>query len=274
MSSTDSRWSSGSAASHAPPARTSRTPTTPECVSGHHRPSGFHGRAGSSSRIAISRIGSDADSPTWMMTVHMAWRDAPRSPAARALRPLPTSLRPRLPGGRGPTATASRARGRIGACSSSWVSPAGSPPTSRCTSCGCSSSPVTTCTWCRRMPRSASSGLPTWEAISRNPVTTSVFDDVAEVRHVALGRSADLVIVAPATADFLAKMTAGIAGDLLGTTLLATTRSGRRRARDAHRDVAASRDRRTTSRPSAAAASTSSARPTVRSPAATADPGA
>jgi phosphopantothenoylcysteine decarboxylase/phosphopantothenate--cysteine ligase len=66
-------------------------------------------------------------------------------------------------------------------------------------------------------------GMPTWEAISRNPVTTSVFDDVAEVRHVSLGRSADLVIVAPATADFLAKMTAGIAGDLLGTTLLATT---------------------------------------------------
>ncbi len=66
-------------------------------------------------------------------------------------------------------------------------------------------------------------GLPTWEAISRNPVTTTVFEDVAEVRHVALGRSADLVIVAPATADFLAKMTAGIAEDLLGTTLLATT---------------------------------------------------
>jgi phosphopantothenoylcysteine decarboxylase/phosphopantothenate--cysteine ligase len=66
-------------------------------------------------------------------------------------------------------------------------------------------------------------GLPTWEAISRNPVSTSVFDDVAEVRHVALGRSADLVIVAPATADFLAKMTTGLAGDLLGTTLLATS---------------------------------------------------
>ena len=66
-------------------------------------------------------------------------------------------------------------------------------------------------------------GLPTWEAISRHPVTTSVFDDVAEVRHVALGRKADLVIVAPATADFIAKMTAGLAGDLLGTTLLATS---------------------------------------------------
>lgn len=66
-------------------------------------------------------------------------------------------------------------------------------------------------------------GLPTWESISRHPVTTSVHDDVARVRHVALGQSADLVIVAPATANTLAKMTAGLADDLLGTTLLATT---------------------------------------------------
>ena len=65
-------------------------------------------------------------------------------------------------------------------------------------------------------------GLPTLEALSRNPVTTSVWDDVAEVRHVSLGRRADLVVVAPATADSLARMTAGLAGDLLGTTLLAT----------------------------------------------------
>ena len=66
-------------------------------------------------------------------------------------------------------------------------------------------------------------GLPTWEAISRNPVTTSVHDDVAKVRHVALGQNADLVIVAPATANTIAKMTAGLADDLLGTTLLATS---------------------------------------------------
>ncbi|PZE23051.1 phosphopantothenoylcysteine decarboxylase [Curtobacterium sp. MCBD17_034] len=66
-------------------------------------------------------------------------------------------------------------------------------------------------------------GLPTLEAISRNPVSTSVFEEVAEVRHVALGRRADLVVVAPATADFLARTAAGLAGDLLGTTLLATT---------------------------------------------------
>ena len=66
-------------------------------------------------------------------------------------------------------------------------------------------------------------GMPTWESISRHPVTTSVHDDVARVRHVALGQAADLVIVAPATANTLAKMTAGLADDLLGTTLLATT---------------------------------------------------
>lgn len=65
-------------------------------------------------------------------------------------------------------------------------------------------------------------GTPTWEALSRHPVTTSVHDDVARVRHVALGQAADLVIVAPATANTIAKITAGIADDLLGTTLLAT----------------------------------------------------
>ncbi|MDQ4213485.1 bifunctional phosphopantothenoylcysteine decarboxylase/phosphopantothenate--cysteine ligase CoaBC [Microbacterium sp. ASV81] len=66
-------------------------------------------------------------------------------------------------------------------------------------------------------------GAPTWEAISRNPVTTSVHDDVAKVRHVALGQGADLVVVAPATANTIARMAAGIADNLLGTTLLATT---------------------------------------------------
>lgn len=65
-------------------------------------------------------------------------------------------------------------------------------------------------------------GVPTWEAISRNPVATDLFDGVAEVRHVALGQRADLVVVAPATAHTIAQMAAGLAGDLLGTTLLAT----------------------------------------------------
>lgn len=65
-------------------------------------------------------------------------------------------------------------------------------------------------------------GLPTWEAVSRNKVTTSVHDDVAQVRHVALGQQADLVVVAPASANTLAKMAMGMADNLLGTTLLAT----------------------------------------------------
>jgi phosphopantothenoylcysteine decarboxylase/phosphopantothenate--cysteine ligase len=65
-------------------------------------------------------------------------------------------------------------------------------------------------------------GKPTWEAISRNPVTSDLFDGVAEVRHVALGQSADLIIVAPATANTLAKLATGLADDLLGTTILAS----------------------------------------------------
>jgi phosphopantothenoylcysteine decarboxylase/phosphopantothenate--cysteine ligase len=65
-------------------------------------------------------------------------------------------------------------------------------------------------------------GLPTLEAISRNPVTASLYDDVAAVRHVALGQAADLVVIAPATANTLAKLAAGLADDLLGTTVLAT----------------------------------------------------
>ncbi|MGG7462967.1 bifunctional phosphopantothenoylcysteine decarboxylase/phosphopantothenate--cysteine ligase CoaBC [Plantibacter sp. YIM 135347] len=65
-------------------------------------------------------------------------------------------------------------------------------------------------------------GTPTWEAASRNAVTTSVHDDVARVRHVALGQEAELIIIAPTTANFIAKFAAGLADDLLGTTLLAT----------------------------------------------------
>lgn len=65
-------------------------------------------------------------------------------------------------------------------------------------------------------------GVPTWEAVSRNKVTTSVHEDVSQVRHVALGQKADLVVIAPATANTLAKMATGMANDLLGTTLLAT----------------------------------------------------
>ncbi|MCK6209201.1 bifunctional phosphopantothenoylcysteine decarboxylase/phosphopantothenate--cysteine ligase CoaBC [Georgenia sp. EYE_87] len=66
-------------------------------------------------------------------------------------------------------------------------------------------------------------GRPTWEALSGEPVRTDVFDDAEHVDHVALGRGADLVIVAPATANLLAKAAAGLADDLLSTTLLTVT---------------------------------------------------
>ncbi len=63
-------------------------------------------------------------------------------------------------------------------------------------------------------------GAPTWAALSGRPVATDVWSDVAAVPHVRIGQSADLVIVAPATADLLAKAAAGLADDLLTTTLL------------------------------------------------------
>ena len=66
-------------------------------------------------------------------------------------------------------------------------------------------------------------GAATWEALSGHPVHTTVWDDTAGVGHVSLGRHADLVIVAPATADLLARATAGRADDLLTATLLTAT---------------------------------------------------
>lgn len=63
-------------------------------------------------------------------------------------------------------------------------------------------------------------GAATWEALSGNTVSTSVFDDVEKVNHVRLGHEADLVVVAPATADLLARAATGQANDLLTNTLL------------------------------------------------------
>jgi phosphopantothenoylcysteine decarboxylase/phosphopantothenate--cysteine ligase len=63
-------------------------------------------------------------------------------------------------------------------------------------------------------------GAPTWEALSGEPVTTDVWTGVTDVPHVKLGQSADLVLVAPATADLLARAAAGMSNDLLTATLL------------------------------------------------------
>ncbi len=63
-------------------------------------------------------------------------------------------------------------------------------------------------------------GAPTWAALSGHPVTASAWEDVHEVPHVAIGRAADLVVVAPATADLLARAAHGLADDLLTDVLL------------------------------------------------------
>ncbi|UTT50402.1 MULTISPECIES: bifunctional phosphopantothenoylcysteine decarboxylase/phosphopantothenate--cysteine ligase CoaBC [Rhodococcus] len=63
-------------------------------------------------------------------------------------------------------------------------------------------------------------GRATFEALSGNPVETGVFADVPQVPHVRLGQEADLVVIAPATADLMARAVAGRADDLLTATLL------------------------------------------------------
>jgi len=69
-------------------------------------------------------------------------------------------------------------------------------------------------------------GKSTLEALSGNSISVvdpDLFTDVDQVKHIAVAKSADLIVVAPATASFLAKMASGIADDLLTTTVLAAT---------------------------------------------------
>ncbi len=63
-------------------------------------------------------------------------------------------------------------------------------------------------------------GEATWAALSGQPVTASAWDDVHQIAHVRLGQDADLVLVAPATADLMARAAAGLSGDLLTAVLL------------------------------------------------------
>jgi phosphopantothenoylcysteine decarboxylase/phosphopantothenate--cysteine ligase len=64
-------------------------------------------------------------------------------------------------------------------------------------------------------------GAATWEALSGRAVTTEVFESVEEVRHVSLAKKADFIIIAPATADLIARIAAGRADDLLTNVILA-----------------------------------------------------
>ena len=65
-------------------------------------------------------------------------------------------------------------------------------------------------------------GAATWEALSGRPVTTQVWERVDEVRHVSLAQKADAIIIAPATADLIARLAAGRADDLLTNCVLAS----------------------------------------------------
>lgn len=66
-------------------------------------------------------------------------------------------------------------------------------------------------------------GKATWEALSGRPVATSVWENADSVSHVALAESCDLIVVAPATADVIARIAQGRADDLLTTTVLASS---------------------------------------------------
>lgn len=65
-------------------------------------------------------------------------------------------------------------------------------------------------------------GATTLEALSHNSVDPDLYADVADVKHVQLGQQANLIVVAPATANFIAKLASGIVDDLLGNTILAS----------------------------------------------------
>ncbi len=65
-------------------------------------------------------------------------------------------------------------------------------------------------------------GATTLEAISHNAIDPDLFTDVESVKHIALAQNVDLIVVAPATASFIARYAAGIADDLLMNVLLAT----------------------------------------------------
>ncbi len=106
-------------------------------------------------------------------------------------------------------------------------------------------------------------GEPTWAALSGEPVTTDVWTGVADVPHVKLGQTADLVFVAPATADLLARAVAGVSDDLLTATLLTARWPGGLRARPCTRRCGSTRPPSTTSPRSAPAARSWSSPPSA-----------
>lgn len=65
-------------------------------------------------------------------------------------------------------------------------------------------------------------GKATWEALSHRPVISELWSDVASVPHIEIGQRADLVVIAPATADLMARIAGGRADDLLTSVVIST----------------------------------------------------
>ncbi|CAB4558681.1 MAG: bifunctional phosphopantothenoylcysteine decarboxylase/phosphopantothenate--cysteine ligase CoaBC [Actinobacteria bacterium] len=65
-------------------------------------------------------------------------------------------------------------------------------------------------------------GKATWEALSHRPVISELWSDVAKVPHIEIGKRADLVVIAPATADLIARIASGRADDLLTSVVIST----------------------------------------------------
>ena len=105
------------------------------------------------------------------------------------------------------------------------ASAAASPPTRHASCCGGCVHPTCWAPTSPSVPTAAALrfvGAATLEALSGHPVAVDVFSDVPSVAHVRTGQHTDLVVVAPATADLLARAAAGLADDLLTATLLVT----------------------------------------------------
>ncbi len=83
-------------------------------------------------------------------------------------------------------------------------------------------------------------GKATFEALSGNPVSTSVFERVPEVNHVRQAELADAIVIAPATADLMSQLAAGRCDDLLSATVLTTHAPVIMAPRYAHSDVGTS----------------------------------
>src|SRR4051794_6199829 len=109
-------------------------------------------------------------------------------------------------------------------------------------------------------------GAATWAALSGQPVTTDVWSDVEQVPHVRIGQTASLVVVAPATADLLARAATGRADDLLTATLL-TARCPVLFAPAMHTEMWEHPATQATCAPCASAAQSCSTRPSAGSPA-------